>query len=62
MIDYKWMISKNSTAISVKENWDKKEIKNFLYHFIYLCRSGFTENELRNFVDELLSDGDTEDR
>lgn len=62
MIDYKWMITKNDTAMTVKNHWDKKDTKKFLYTFIYLCKIGFTENELRGFVDELLSDGDTEDR
>lgn len=62
MIDHEWMIKNNSTASSAKEHWEKKQMKQFLYSFIYLCKVGFSEKELRGFVDVLLLDPSSEDR
>lgn len=62
MIEYEWMVKNNPAASSVKEHWQNKQMKQFLYSFICLCRAGFNEEELRGFVDVLLLDPSSEDR
>lgn len=62
MIDYEWMVSYNDTASQVEKDWQNKKMRDFLYGFIYLCRMGFTEKELRGFVDVLLSNRSSKDR
>lgn len=59
MIDYEWMVNNNSAARQAQKKWKDKEVKNFLYSFICLCKMGFTEQELRGFIDALLSNEDS---
>jgi len=56
MIDYKWMSERNQTAKDAIKYFKAKQLKKFLYSFIYLCKAGFTNEELHNFVDGLVKD------
>lgn len=54
MTDFEWMSKRNQTAKEAIEYYRNKKLKKFLYTFIYLCKAGFTNEELQSFVDGLL--------
>lgn len=59
-MDYKWILQNGESAKEVKKFLLQGDLKQSLYNFINVCKMGYTDEELRMFVDGLLQDVEKE--
>lgn len=55
-MDYEWMLQNGKSAKQVKKYLSEGNLQDALYYFIDVCKMGYTEQELRVFIDGLLED------